>query len=487
MTLPVNEADALRSTRGRTSRLLLSVVSLLLFTGSFHSNRWGVARQSWFDGFQRGTECHVLGRLVKSRQDGLFSASGLLGVGVSHFEKPSSPSPYALRFRRADLASGIHMRSEGEEWPVGDQIEQQYDAYRDGRSFEIYSPYLSQIGGQGMLLGALDAIPPLSPPAKLSLFYLLTALLSAAALTAIVLWFSAEFSTGLGAWVLATAVCSQWLAGFGRNLWWSLWAFYLPFVVLCRFETKGPARTRRYYATLAALSFGTVLVKCFTNGYEYITTTLVMMAIPCVYYWLRDGPGMSALIRTAFSLGLGSAAAIAASLAILIGQMTVLTGRATPALRHIGFSLAVRTQGAAADFPEAYGPGLTASHIGVLSTYLKGDYIDLKGRWPTLAGVLPRRVRYDHILVVFAAASLLLGGLSRGMSQEERRRHFALLTTTWFALLAPLSWLVIFKAHSYEHTHMNFVVWQMPFTFFGFAVCGAACTLLARRVRRGPR
>jgi hypothetical protein len=42
----------------------------------------------------------------------------------------------------------------------------------------------------------------------------------------------------------------------------------------------------------------------------------------------------------------------------------------------------------------------------------------------------------------------------------------------WFSLLAPLSWFVIFKAHSYIHTHMNFIVWQMPFTFFGFAACG---------------
>ena len=56
----------------------------------------------------------------------------------------------------------------------------------------------------------------------------------------------------------------------------------------------------------------------------------------------------------------------------------------------------------------------------------------------------------------------------------ERRHHYiALICATWFSILAPLSWFVIFKAHSYIHTHMSFLLWQMPFTLFGFAVFGA--------------
>ena len=60
------------------------------------------------------------------------------------------------------------------------------------------------------------------------------------------------------------------------------------------------------------------------------------------------------------------------------------------------------------------------------------------------------------------------------MMAEQRRQNIALIWTTWFSILAPLSWYVIFKAHSYIHTHMSFLLWQMPFMFFGFAVFGAA-------------
>jgi hypothetical protein len=31
---------------------------------------------------------------------------------------------------------------------------------------------------------------------------------------------------------------------------------------------------------------------------------------------------------------------------------------------------------------------------------------------------------------------------------------------------------VLFKAHSYVHTQLNFILWQMPFTLFGFALGG---------------
>jgi hypothetical protein len=48
---------------------------------------------------------------------------------------------------------------------------------------------------------------------------------------------------------------------------------------------------------------------------------------------------------------------------------------------------------------------------------------------------------------------------------------------TWFSLLAPLSWFVIFKGHSFIHTHMNAITWHMPFMFLGFALVGYVATL----------
>ena len=68
------------------------------------------------------------------------------------------------------------------------------------------------------------------------------------------------------------------------------------------------------------------------------------------------------------------------------------------------------------------------------------------------------------------------------ISAQQRKRNLALITTLWVSILAPLSWYVIFKGHSYIHTHMNHILWQMPFTFFGFAVCGVAIKSLFDKV-----
>jgi len=127
-----------------------------LFLG-FYKNQWRVADQAWFQNFQRDSESLVIGRLVKSRQDGIFSSAGFPGLGDNL------------------------------------PIEGQYGAYIHHDSFHGYEPYKSQIGFQGMLFSFLDRISPFEPSQNLRLFYGLTALLSALALSAVILWLYTQF------------------------------------------------------------------------------------------------------------------------------------------------------------------------------------------------------------------------------------------------------------------------------------------------------
>ena len=61
--------------------LAIWAVSALLLFFAFFSNAWHVAEQQWFENHQRDTESLIVGRMVKSRQDGIFSAGGLTGAG----------------------------------------------------------------------------------------------------------------------------------------------------------------------------------------------------------------------------------------------------------------------------------------------------------------------------------------------------------------------------------------------------------------------
>ena len=105
---------------------LLSLLALFL---GFSMNFWGVADQQWFDNHQRDSESLIIGRIVKSAQDGVLSSGGLTGIGGLGTIPPSFS---------------------------GEAFEQQYNAYYTGQRFGAYTTYDSQIGGQGILFSILN-------------------------------------------------------------------------------------------------------------------------------------------------------------------------------------------------------------------------------------------------------------------------------------------------------------------------------------------
>ena len=423
---------------------------MLLFFG-FLFNLWHVAEQQWFDRHQRDTESLVVGRMVKSRQDGIFSAGGLTGAGIT-----------------TNIQQG---------WISSNQIDNQYAAYLNKGSFDEFSTYMSQPGGQGIIFSLFDRLIPLSPKIKLWSFYVLTALLSAIALAAIVGWFYEAFGGWVAIFVIGSAVLSQWLTVFGKNLWWSLWAFYLPMIAVMYFLKRYRETLDRQLIRFGIVIFIAVSIKCFINGYEYITTTLVMMMVPFVYYVILDKWSGRQCVKWTLAAGLGSGVAIFFSLIMLCFQIGAAKDGFMDGVEHVIWSFGKRTYANAEDYPPVYAASLEAGTIGVVITYMNGIFFDLNNYLSNTNSFVSNsvlKVRYFYLIVLFMVMSALLFWRSNEKEIAERRRHYiALIWTTWFSILAPLSWFVIFKAHSYIHTHMSFLLWQMPFTFFGFAVFGS--------------
>ena len=429
-------------------KIAIWALSILLLFFGFFSNTWRVAEQNWFDTHQKDTESHIMGRMVKSRQDGIFSAGGLNGWGTA--------------------------KSTDAEWIPPTERTPQYTAYLHNLSFEKFSTYNSQPGGQGMIFSLLDRFIPFSPQTKLRLFYVLTALLSAIALTTIIGWLYEEFGGWVAIFVIVSAVLSQWLTVFGKNLWWSLWAFYLPMLVVMYFLKRYRERLDRQLIRFGIVIFIAVSIKCFINGFEYITTTLVMMMVPFVYYVILDKWSRRQFVKWTLAAGLGSGVAIFLSLIMLCFQIGAAKDGFMDGVEHVIWSFGKRTYGEAADFPPVYAASLNAGTLSVVLTYMNGIFFDLNNYLSVTNEFVSNfllKIRYYYLIVLFIAMSALLLWRSHA---DRRHPYIALICATWFSILAPLSWFVIFKAHSYIHTHMSFLLWQMPFTLFGFAVFGAA-------------
>jgi hypothetical protein len=426
---------------------------VVLFLG-FYRNQWNVADQDWFDGFE--PEIYVAGRLLKSRRDGILSSGGLSGWAVP-------ADRYYQRLKPWDL----------------------YAANIQDLQFGDFGTYNSQIGFQGILFSLFDQLTGLSPEQNLTLFRAWTSLLSALALTAVIVWFFAQFGLLVSSAVLFSTVVSQWPTVFGRNLWYSMWAFYVPMLagmyVLAREERTGRYSNRR----TAVCIFGAMFIKCLFNGYEYITTTLVAIVVPFVYYAVRDRWAIPKTVRRVLSAALGACGAVITSLVILFAQVWAVSGNPMAGIDVTWFAFAKRTYGSPSSLPPEYQGSLTANPVDVVLKYFKGTAFDLTnwiqgGSWWWQKYVL--RIRFVYLVFLFLLATLLL---SRWLSVAERgspsaRKGVALIRATWFSILAPLSWFVVFKAHSDLHTTINFITWHIPFTLFGFALCG----LVGHRVGR---
>ena len=448
--------DAIYSLKFRKT-LLWSVSIIFLFLG-FFSNSWRVADPEWFKTHQKDTESHVMGRMVKSRQDGILSAGGLNGWGTA--------------------------KKVNQEWIPSTARGPQYNAYLYNYTFENYSTYNSQPGGQGMIFSLLDKLIPISSVAKFWFFYILTSLLTAIALTLIIVWFYEEFGGITAMFVLASAVLSHWLTVFGRNLWWSTWAFYLPLIAVLFFLKRYKNHTNRHFLWFSLLVFVSISIKCFINGYEYMTTTLVMMVVPLVYYGIIDKWNRNQWLKYSLGTFIASGIAIFLSLMMLCVQIGAVKGGFMDGIDHVFYSIGKRTHGEAENFPEVYAASLNAGTFGVVITYINGIFFDFNNYINIGNSFISKyvlKIRYSYLIVMFFAVSIAVYLYSRLKTILDHHPYMALIAATWFSFLAPLSWFVIFKGHSYIHTHMSYLLWQMPFTLFGFAIIGSGVTLLMKQ------
>ena len=442
------------------SHLLVFISTLLLGTGFLH-NQFKVADQAWFQNHQQDTESLVIGRMVKARRDGIFSFGGLTGQ-----------------------VTGIQQLTTHDtlKWS-GEAVSSQYQAYYHGLDFTSFNPYFSQIGFQAISFCLIEKLIPLSPQHYIMLLKFLNAYSFAFVLSLIILWFYVEFGLFSALLVMLTTMFSQWMTVFGRNLWWVMWAFYLPCLVSLH-------HLRQKTSTNIALIFiyVTVFIKCLYNGYEYITTTLLMMVTPYIYYWWIEGRNFKSLVQQLLIVGTTALVSILSTTIILAVQISSVKGGLNTGLHHIFiYSVGKRTYGDAGSYPKVYADSLKADVVTVVNKYLDGFIFDFHQILGGASQLL--NVKYQTVIAVFVCVSCLVclchflfQRRKLPLAEESLRKLIGLSITVWFSFLAPLSWMMIFKGHSYIHTHMNFITWHMPFTLLGFGLLGAFLSVLVTTI-----
>ncbi len=443
----------------RSQRTVLSLLSLFLLFPGFCINFWQVVDLNRFRNYDRTSESLSLARMVISRQEGFFSHAGLPGQLRENTDDPRSM------------------------YLLGDF---QYSAYLNDLPYLDYQVYRTRSGATELIYSIIDQTLPFPAPVKLNLLRAFGALLAAATFTVIIMWFHSQFGWPVYLAVLLSSTASLWLVVMARNLWWGLWIPYIPLVIMLLTLQRERESTEIRFGRIVLLSSFALFFKCLLQSYEFITTVLIMMTVPFIFYGILDRWGFRKIVLRLTAAAVGSLAGISASMAILARQISIATGES--GLAHLVRTLGKRAHGEAGNHGEQFSQSLNSNLFEVILTYLQASWIDLNhlvysgNRW--VAANL-HTVRFSYLIVLFLVATFyLLARRSSCREEDEKRLETALICATWYSLLAPLSWFIIFKAHAYIHTHIDPIVWHMPFTLFGFALCGLILKDLIHRRRK---
>ena len=414
----------------------VTILGTLFLLPNFYRNKWGVVEAVRYEDWQSRYDRLVIARLVKTRQEGFLSASGLLGLGdVKEWN-------YLHRTNR-----------------------RQFNAYINGDNFRTYFVYKSNPGFQGVLYGIFDQILFFNQSTKLKLFRGFTALASALVFGIIVSASIREFGWLSGILILLFAAFSAWTILPAGTIFYNYWSFYLPTLLtaylLAEADRKNAFESKKIYSII----FITVLMKIVLSGFDFVTTVLVMTTVPFIFFSIYNRWSWKLLFERLIKTGLVLLAATLTGLLILSLQIDTYTGDVESAGSHIFDRLAIYT----IENPAIFGEGDASAQTSTLAVAAKYFMI------PALAihfQKMTMQILYWHLVLVFLLFSIIFFLRHRLTEQVFPNRGIALIAATWYSLLAPLSWFVIFKKHSFIHTHVNPMVWQMPFTLLGLALCG---------------
>ncbi len=437
-------------------QIVIFIFSLLVLLAGFYSNLWNATDQKWFDEFQMDSESLVIGRLAVAEREGMFSQGCLTGRYVKNV-------------------------------PAGKNIyNYQYELFFSGQPINKadFVTYDSQPGGQAFLFSLFNLISPYSNVQNLKLYKFFTSLLSAALLALFLVWVCSEFNFSCAVVTLLLVALSPWLASFGRNLWWSLWSFYVPFVCLLRtlYKEHNTDTFNLSSFRIFILVYIGVVIKCYFTGFEFISTTLLMLLVPFLYYARRNSWDLRLFVSRLAVASFASIAGVISTFCFLAYQISFVKGTYLLGLQHIYDSYLKRSSGNPGDFDDIYRKSLESDPFQVLAMYWDGIAFDLTNIVP---GVIWRNfweIDFGEAILIFLIFSaLVFTAKEYSVSLYKRRKqNIALLETFWISILAPLSWFILFKAHSYIHTHMNFIVWYMPFALLGFVLIANVFTALCK-------
>jgi len=300
-----------------------------------------------------------------------------------------------------------------------------------------YWKYPSQIGLQGFVFRGIAHVVRTTAIIGILRFLCCMILVT-------VLYFIAANSGRIYGGLFAVAfwfvlLTSPYFINFAPNLYWVEFTWFIPMLLglLC---LKFPEKRKWMYL----LFFLAILVKCMC-GYEYLSTIMLSGIIFPAAEWVGCKESRRSLFKCVLFSGLSmlSGFVVAAVTHVCIISREFFEGNPVKGLEFFKNNIvSKRTFGNALLFDERIKDSLQASVWDVMKIYL----------WDSA---------YSKFLLCLILLSIIMLVFDRLIFKKDHRTHLALVL---LQLLSVLSWLILAKSHSFDHRHINFVLFDLGLT-----------------------
>lgn len=414
----------------------------------------------------------------------LSFAGNLTGIGddywFSHFQLDSNTIiERAARCKEEFTFDGPLL-------PKAEHADQMYNLNAD---CDMYEPYKSQLGLQAKLIAFFAPTNPAHLDAYFHGVGLVLAALAATLFMLLVLKVARLFGKWTGVTVFALVVLSPWVVVFAKNMYWVELTLFLPFAVsmLLYERYKDQGKLWLFYVIL-----GLAFLLKFLNGYEYVTTIIISSIVPIVLYETIRKPRniqrhWKKLIAVLSVSVIAFFIAIVANIASLTSYYHSWSKSAELVVQRAGDRLDITDKqqkviyGMKRNTPGAYAFINNLYDIEVLKEG-KGHPFKYAVLSAITYALLPAvslpfvlSEPIGTILQSITAVSIIAYFMLRYMIRKKkvtRSLGVALQRVYWLSLVGGISWLLIMPGHAYPHTHINAIIFYMPFLLICYIIIG---------------
>lgn len=436
----------------------------------------------------------------------LIAITAFLSYHYNFFRVTSDKlfAEYQLESEQRVLDGILHGSDHGQQLTLGNysrpEIENQYilahQLYQEQNKDGVFEEYRSQFGLQLYLFKFLAEMFRRDVSFLQSVSSLLMSIVVALFFVAI----RREFSFNHALFFCLPLIFSPWVVIFARNLYWVEATWFLPTVITLLLG-KSALHSLTGALIMGVMLFAAFLVKMLC-GYEYLTAIALSACVPLCYYTVQHQfglkRGLSRLLICGMSLALAFLAAVSLHAYQLSGSsdnpfhqiMLIASKRLstnnTAALAKEWCQRSPDTEQCQQDFIAGYTPSLTSNRLLVTLKYFAmphhffpwfdravfnsadkaalkevRDKLTLKSFQFAFASIS------FQTMIYFAAHFLGFLVFNVWVWRVALKRRDSLSVALLLSIMAPLSWFFLAKGHSYDHYHLNYVLWYLPYVPFG--------------------